>query len=295
MSTSRPKSWSFASGSAPGKPATVLCSAAQRQQRRHVEPLGVVDAALPVGGGEDPRALLVHQLGADRADVAEALHGDGRALELEAEVAGRLAGDDHHAAAGGLAAAERAAHLDRLAGDDRGRGVADVHRVGVHEPRHDLGVGVHVGRRHVLLRADGVDDLGGVAARQRLELALRHLGRVADDAALAAAERHLRHGALPRHPRRQRRHLVEGDAGVVADAALGRAERDVVLHAVAGEDLDLAVVALDRTRHDDLPLGVGEDLPDARIQIQDARRALELLEHRAEGAAVCRHTSSVLS
>ena len=90
------------------------------------------------------------------------------------EVLGRFARDDHHAAAGRLAAAERSAHLDRLAGDDRRRGVADVHAVGVHHPRHDLVVGVDVGRGHVLLRADGVDDLRDVAARERLELAARH-------------------------------------------------------------------------------------------------------------------------
>ena len=78
----------------------------------------------------------------------------------------------------------------------------------------------------------------------------------------------LRDGALPRHPRRQRRHFVERDVGVIADAALGRAERDVVLHAVAGEDLDLAVVHLHRARHDDLPLGVGEDLPDAGSRLR---------------------------
>ena len=113
--------------------------------------------------------------------------------------------------------------------------------------------------------------------------------RVADHAALAAAERQLRDRALPRHPRRQRRHFVERDVGVIADAALGRAERDVVLHAVAGEDLDLAVVHLDRARHDDLPLGMGEHLPDAGIEIENARRAFELLEHRAEERAVCGH------
>ena len=66
-------------------------------------------------------------------------------------------------------------------------------------------------------------------------------------------------------------------------------ERDVVLHAVAGEDLDLAVVHLHRTRDDDLPLGVREDLPDAGIEVEDARRAVELLEHRVENAAATFH------
>ena len=169
--------------------------------------------------------------------------------------------------------------------------VADVHAVGVHHPRHHLLVGVDVGRRHVLLGADRVDDLGDVAARQRFELAARHPRRIADDAALAAAERDVRDGALPRHPGGQRRHLVERHAGVIADAALGRAERDVVLHAIAGEDLDLAVVHLHRTGHGDLPLGMRQDLPDARLEVEQAGRSVELLQHRPEDRSVCRHES----
>ena len=202
---------------------------------------------------------------------------------------GGLAGDDHHAAAGRFAPPQRAAHLDRLAGDHRGRGVADVHAVGVHHPRHDLVVGVDVRRGHVLVGTDGVDDLGDIAAGQRLELAARHAGRVADDAALAAAERHVRDRALPGHPGRERGDLVQRDVGVVADAPLGGPERDVVLHAVAGEDFDLAVVHLDRARHRDLPLGVGQDFPDAGVEPQQARRPVELLEHRVENAAACCH------
>ena len=215
------------------------------------------------------------------------------ALDVQAEVRRRFAGDDHHAAAGRLAPPERSAHLDRLAGDDRRRGVADVHAVGVHDPRHDLIVGVHVRRRHVLVGADSVDDLGDVAAGQRFEFAARHPRRIADDAALAAAERHVRHGAFPRHPRRERRDFVERHVRVVADAALGRAQRDVVLDAVAGEDLDFAVVHLHRAGHDDLPLGMGQDFPDARIESEQSGRAVELLEHRVENAAACFHVTPV--
>ena len=183
--------------------------------------------------------------------------------------------------------------LDRLARDHGRRGVADVHAVGVHDPRHDLIVGVDVGRRHVLLRPDGVDDFGDVTARQRLQLAPRHARRIADDAALAAAERDVRDGAFPRHPRRQRRHFVERHARVISDAALRRAERDVVLDAVPGEDFDLAVVHLDGARHGDLTLGVREDLPDAGLEIEDAGGAVELLEHRAENRPLCRHVSTM--
>ena len=189
---------------------------------------------------------------------------------------------NHDAAAGRFAAAERSAELDRLAGDHRRRRVADVHGVGVHHPRHDLLVGVDVGRRHVFLRADRVDDFRDVAARQRFDLALRHLRRIADDAAFAAAERDVRDRALPRHPRGERGHFVERDAGVIADAAFGRAERDVVLDAEAGEHFDLAVVHLHRTGDDDLPLRVGEDLPDAGVEIEQSGGDVEFLEHRAE-------------
>ena len=69
---------------------------------------------------------------------------------------------------------------------------------------------------------------------------------IADDAALGAAEGDVDDRALPGHPGGQRAHFVERDVGRVADAALGRAARDGVLHAIAGEDFQAAVVELNR-------------------------------------------------
>ena len=66
-------------------------------------------------------------------------------------------------------------------------------------------------------------------------------------------------------------------------------ERDVVLHAVAGEHLDLAVVHLDGARDDDLALGMRQHLPDAGLEIENAGRAFEFLEHAGEQSAVCGH------
>ena len=80
-------------------------------------------------------------------------------------------------------------------------------------------------------------DLGGEAAGQALQLLQRELLGVDDDAALAAAVGDVHHGALPGHPHRQRADLVQGHVLVVADAALGRAAAEVVLDAIAGEDL----------------------------------------------------------
>ena len=84
--------------------------------------------------------------------------------------------------------------------------------------------------------------------------------RIADDAALAAAEGNVDHGALPRHPGGQRAHFVERHIGREADAALGRTARDRVLHAIAGEDFDAAIVELDRDVDGDLLGGVRSTL-----------------------------------
>ncbi len=104
------------------------------------------------------------------ADVAEALDGDGGALEVHLQGLGGLADAERDAAAGGLLAPLGAADVHGLAGDDGGDGVALVHGVGVHEPRHGLGVGVDVGGGDVDLLADDDLDLGEVAAGEALQL-----------------------------------------------------------------------------------------------------------------------------
>src|SRR6185295_3437416 len=88
-----------------------------------------------------------------------------------------------------LQAAERAADVERLTGDDAEHRVALVHRIGVEDPRHYRRVRTDVGRGNVLLRPDLVDDLARVTARHPLQLSLGELLRVDGDAALGAPER----------------------------------------------------------------------------------------------------------
>jgi hypothetical protein len=102
------------------------------------------------------------------------------------------------------------------------------------------------GAGDVLLGTDEDLDLGEEPAAEALELLLRELLRVDDDAALAAAVRDADDRALPGHPHREGLDLVERDVLVVADAALGRAAAEVVLDAIAGEDLHRPVVHVDR-------------------------------------------------
>jgi hypothetical protein len=94
---------------------------------------------------------------------------------------------------------------------------------------------------------------------------------------LAPAEGDVVQGALVRHPGAQRFYLVEGDLMVVSNAALVGTEDVVVLHPIALEQPVLAVVELDREVHDQLVLGLGEDLPQVPGQVHEVRRLLELL------------------
>src|SRR5207248_7916272 len=102
-----------------------------------------------------------------------------------AALGGFLDGVDH-APARRFLASLAATDAHRLAGDDAGDRVAAVHGVRVHHPRHDLGVGVDVGRGDVAIGTDHVGDLGREATRQALELTTTHVLRVARDAPLGA-------------------------------------------------------------------------------------------------------------
>ena len=74
-------------------------------------------------------------------------------------------------------------------------------------------------------------------------------------AALRASVGDVHDGRLPGHQLGKRAYLVEVHLGVEADPALVGTARPVVLHAVAGEDVHLAVA--EAHRHLDLDLAVG--------------------------------------
>ena len=64
---------------------------------------------------------------------------------------------------------------------------------------------------------------------------------------------------------------------MVADAALGRAAAEVVLDAVAGEDLDAAVVHLDREVDGQLAARLTQDLAQAGVEVEALGGEVELL------------------
>ena len=215
-----------------------------------------------IGDADHLGPELLHDPGRPRADVAVALDDEGRVGRAQPEVRGGLAEHVDAAPAGRRLAAVRALQRDRLAGDDRRRVAVEL-SVLVHHPGHHLGVGVHVRGGDVPRGAEDLLDLVHERARDLLHVGGVELVGGAVDAALGAAEGDAGDRGLPGHQRGERADLVDVHLRVEADAALVGAARAVVLDAVAGVDVDLAVGETDRDLDRDLPVGGPED--DAQI------------------------------
>jgi len=115
----------------------------------------------------------------------------------------------------------------------------------VEHPEHVLGIGHDVGGGDVAEVADIVREDPDPAPAELFLLTGAEVVRVADDAALAAAERDVDDGALPGHPHGQSPDGVDRLLGVEADAALAGAAGVVMLAAEAAEHADAAVVHAD--------------------------------------------------
>ncbi len=182
----------------------------------------------------------------DGSDVAESLDDRGGFLRVHFQHVHRALDEINDAASGRFAPAFRAADRDRFAGDDFVHAIALIDGIGVHEPGHDLLVRAHVGAHDVGMRADERDHLLHVTARDGFELVPRKLGRIAGDAAFRAAVGQIRERAFPAHPHGERGGFTHGKRGGEPGAALGRAEGEVVLDAVALEGLRAAVIHVHR-------------------------------------------------
>src|SRR5258708_6111677 len=181
------------------------------------------------------------------------------------------------AAAGGLVPTLAPADRQRLAGDHSGSAVSDLHRIGIHHPRHHLSIGVDIGGGDVAVRSDQNRQLAGKAPSHPLQLAAGHLLRIADHAALRATVGDVHYRAFPGHPGRQRLHLIQADVGVVADSTLRRSEGKAVLDPISLEDANRAIVHSGGNADDQTALRLDENLPNAGVELEVFRRSGELL------------------
>src|SRR5579859_1531442 len=209
----------------------------------HVNALRVVDTTCDVAHCDDLTfEFVMEQARCNTANVAEALHDDRAFCGLHPFVAHGFASDDQHTARCSFQATLAATDSQGLARHDCRDGVTGVHGIGIHDPAHDLRVGVHIGGGNVAIGANQDGDFSSVAAREAFEFSAGHFMGIADDAAFRTAKRDGDNGALPRHPHCQGTHFVERDFGSKTDAAFGRAAIDVVLHTITGEHFNIAII-----------------------------------------------------
>ena len=127
-------------------------------------------------------------------------------------------------------------------------------------------VGSHVRGGDVLVRAEQDGDFRGVPARQVFEFLRRQPGRVANHAAFRPAERNIDHGAFNGHPEGQGAYLVNIRLRVVADAALRRAARDIMVNPIAGEHFHRTIAHIDGEVDREFALGGAQHLMDVVVQ-----------------------------
>ena len=186
------------------------------------------------------------------------------------------ADDIHHAAPRGFFAPDRSAEYDWFTGDDAQFLMSDHHAVSVEHPAHHLRIRSGIGRGDVLHRPDERENFARISASESFLFSDGKRPRIANHAALGSAVGKIDEGVLPGLQHRQRHDFIAIDGDVVSNAALEGSARVVVLGAVAGEDLNAAVIHPHRAGDAEDAFGGGEDLPPDRIEIHRLVDAIEI-------------------
>src|SRR5699024_7090434 len=99
----------------------------------------------------------------------KALDGDACAVQIDAGVFHGSRAHHKHATSGGFNAAQAAAQIDGLSGNNARCVGAGIVCVAVEHPGHDLAVGVDIGSRDISVGADDHADFRDVPAGNALE------------------------------------------------------------------------------------------------------------------------------
>jgi hypothetical protein len=106
---------------------------------------------------------------------------------------------------------------------------------------------------------------------------------IAGDAALCATVGKAGEGAFPTHPHGERGDFAEGDFRMVTETAFRRAEGEVMLNAVTGEDMRAAVVAMNRESDGHGTFRVFEAITVVDRNFETIRDDIELAAGHVEG------------
>ena len=211
-------------------------------QFRHVEAFLVVKPAANISQTNNLVSRFLHQVRGHRAHISETLHDHAASLFFHAQLGERLVATHHYPAPGSFPSSARPAQLNRLSGYDRGCSLSNMHRVGVHHPRHGLFAGADVRCGNIALRPQPFRQFRGVPPRQSLYFSARQLARVTNHSALCAPKRDVHDRAFPGHPSRQSAHFVKRYVRSEANPAFSRPPHIRMQHPVTGENFQLPVI-----------------------------------------------------
>src|ERR1700730_1317808 len=163
----------------------------------YIDAVGIIDTTTDVAQCHDLTAQLVEQTGGDAPHVAKALYHNTTFIRIHLKIKHGIACHKLHAACGRLESTFAAADCQRLSSNYGWYRVPLVHRKGIHHPRHDLWVGIHIRGGYVAIGANQNRDLSGIATREAFELRTGQLVRIADDAALGSSKWDIDNSTFP--------------------------------------------------------------------------------------------------
>src|SRR6266404_5926176 len=160
------------------------------------------------------------------------------------------------------------------------------HAVGVHDPGHYLRVGVNIRRRDVFIRRDQWRDFVSITSGKPLEFVTGKLARIANNAALCAAEWDIDDGTFPRHPHRQGLEFIESNVRVITNTPLARPASAAMLHAETFKHADRTIIHFHRKRQRQRPTRAPQDLAQTRFEAALLRGIIELAHGDSKGVEV---------
>ena len=146
----------------------VLC---MRQNGGNIQTAFFSDSARNVRNSHYAATFFMQQPCRHATNVTKALYGDGYVLGRQLEFVEHFHGDNHHASARRVRAAQRTADFQVLTRDHSRNGVPVHHGVGIHYPVHHLRIGAHVGGGDILFGAYYRQNHGGISARKPFKFA----------------------------------------------------------------------------------------------------------------------------
>src|SRR6185437_14236794 len=118
--------------------------------------------------------------------------------------------------------------------------------VGIHKPGHDLFIRAQIWPHDICLWSDKWNHFQHVSARNSLQLNRSQAPGIHCDPSLCATIGKISKGTFPTHPYSQCCRFPQSQGRCKTSASLGRTKGKMMLHAIALEDSDASIFAMDR-------------------------------------------------